>query len=64
MIGVAVQQPPWLVVMEYLEYGDLKGVLETCAEKNFKLELREQLSFIQQLASGLAFMHNIVKGVT
>jgi hypothetical protein len=28
MIGVAVQQPPWLVVMEFMEYGDLKGVLE------------------------------------
>ena len=28
MIGVAVQQAPWLVVIEFMPYGDLKGVLE------------------------------------
>jgi hypothetical protein len=79
MVGVAVQQPPWLVVMEYCEYGDLKGVLEvracthitpharqsdwsqTCAEKGVVLVLNEQASFIQQLASGLAFLHNLVR---
>ena len=28
MVGVAVQQAPWLVVIEFMPYGDLKGVLE------------------------------------
>lgn len=27
MVGVAVQQPPWLVVLEFMPYGDLLRVV-------------------------------------
>jgi hypothetical protein len=36
MYGVAVQQKPWLCVLEFLAYGDLKGVLEGLADKGIK----------------------------
>ena len=28
IIGVAVQQAPWLVVLEFMPYGDLRAVLQ------------------------------------
>lgn len=56
LAGVALQQKPWLCVIEYMEYGDLKNVLQTCKEKNFEVTYREQLHISIQISSGLAFM--------
>jgi hypothetical protein len=28
MVGVAVQQAPWLVVLEFMQFGDLRAVLQ------------------------------------
>ena len=41
--GVALQQKPWLCVLEFMKYGDLRTVLIDCAEKNVTLSLYEQL---------------------
>lgn len=49
MIGVVMQQRPWLMVLEFLRYGDLRGVLKGCAAKGIKLEYAEQLSFAAQV---------------
>jgi hypothetical protein len=27
IVGVAVQQPPWLTVLEFMEHGDLRDVV-------------------------------------
>ncbi|EGD77654.1 TK/HMTK protein kinase [Salpingoeca rosetta] len=55
-IGVALQQKPWLCVLEFMKYGDLKTVLLTCKEKHLDLTLFEILRWCFQLADGMAFM--------
>lgn len=56
LLGVAVQQRPWLCVIEFMKYGDLKDVLQTCKERNFEVSLWEQLKILIQVCKGLAFM--------
>ena len=56
MVGVAVQQAPWLCVLEYMEYGDLRSVLKAADEKFLKLDTGEQIFISQQLAAGCAWV--------
>jgi len=56
MIGVAIQQKPWLCVLEFLQYGDVKGVLEGIDEKGFKITEYERLNFCHQICSGMEHM--------
>lgn len=56
MIGVALQQKPWLHVLEFLQYGDLRAVLEACKEKKIELTLAEQLHWGMQLCAGCEYM--------
>jgi len=56
LLGVAVQQRPWLCVIEFMKYGDLRDVLQTCKERNFTLSKWEQLRIVQQICDGLRFM--------
>lgn len=62
MVGVAVQQAPWLAVLEFCQYGDLRDVVKTALGKGIKLEVGEQVSFSYQLACGCAHMakHRLV----
>lgn len=61
LLGVAVQQKPWLCVIEFMKYGDLKDVLQTCKERNFQVSLWEQVKILTQLADGLRY-HFIEQG--
>ena len=40
MIGVAIQQKPWLCVLEFMFYGDLRAAVLVCSrlmqENSFK----------------------------
>lgn len=56
MVGVCVQQAPWLMVLEFLEYGDLRSVLEACKAKAVKLHPAEQLKILGDIAGGMAYM--------
>ena len=56
MLGVAVQQPPWLCVLEYLEYGDLRSFLKVAKAKDVPLTTAEQIRICGQLASGCGFV--------
>jgi hypothetical protein len=56
MWGVAVQQKPWLCVLEFLTYGDLKGILEGISDKGIIVTLFEFLSCCHQIALGMAAM--------
>eukprot|EP00056_Hartaetosiga_gracilis_P012265 m.195286 g.195286 ORF g.195286 m.195286 type:complete len:270 (-) comp13663_c0_seq29:1321-2130(-) len=56
LIGVCVSSVPWLVVLEFLRYGDLKTVLVASKEKGIKLGYAEQLFFAFQIASGMAYL--------
>nr|BAG55496.1 protein tyrosine kinase [Monosiga ovata] len=56
MVGVAVQQRPWLCVLECMQYGDVRDVLQTCKEKSIALTRLEQLIYAVQIADGMAYM--------
>eukprot|EP00730_Choanoeca_flexa_P007855 TRINITY_DN12403_c0_g2_i4.p1 TRINITY_DN12403_c0_g2~~TRINITY_DN12403_c0_g2_i4.p1 ORF type:complete len:753 (+),score=246.92 TRINITY_DN12403_c0_g2_i4:255-2513(+) len=56
LLGVAIQQKPWLCVIEFMKYGDLREVLRTCEEKSLVLTYLEQLTLAVQMARGLAFI--------
>lgn len=55
-VGVAVQQRPWLAVLEYMPYGDVRSVLLGCHEKGLKLTVDEMLYLCLQLCTGMAFL--------
>lgn len=57
--GVALQQKPWLCVLEFMQYGDLRSVLMDCLEKNILLQPYEQVSALDMLHTTLrlAFDH-------
>eukprot|EP00730_Choanoeca_flexa_P016279 TRINITY_DN7660_c0_g1_i3.p1 TRINITY_DN7660_c0_g1~~TRINITY_DN7660_c0_g1_i3.p1 ORF type:complete len:781 (+),score=272.61 TRINITY_DN7660_c0_g1_i3:134-2476(+) len=59
MIGVAMQQRPWLMVLEFLQYGDLRNVLKGCKAKDITLRYDEQLSFAVQIAKGMEHLANL-----
>jgi len=56
MVGVCIQQAPWLMVLEFLEYGDLRNVLKAAAGKRLQFELSEQIRLMIQIATGMEFM--------
>jgi hypothetical protein len=45
LVGVAIKQRPWLVVLELCQYGDLSDVLHACDQKKVALTLHELLRF-------------------
>ena len=55
-MGIVVRRRPWLVVLEYCQYGDLSDVLRVCKQKNIQLRLCEQLHIAKQLASGMQYI--------
>jgi len=56
--GVCMTQTPYLCVLEFLEYGDLKKVLEAAAKKDIEVGATEQTFFALQVASALEYMHS------
>jgi len=56
MVGVAVQQAPWLVVLEFVRYGDLKDIMESLRKKRISLEPSEMLDICQCIATGMEHM--------
>lgn len=56
IVGIVIQQKPWLMVLEYLRYGDLRNVLKAAVAKNITLTLWEQLKLCLGVASGMAFI--------
>jgi hypothetical protein len=54
LIGVAVEEYPWLAVLEFVRYGDLRAVLQACKEDGIVLHIGEMINFMRQLSSGLA----------
>eukprot|EP00041_Stephanoeca_diplocostata_P021224 m.489661 g.489661 ORF g.489661 m.489661 type:complete len:671 (+) comp21770_c0_seq2:272-2284(+) len=56
MVGVALQQAPWLCVLEFIPYGDLQGVLQSLAANKISLKLKLQLHMSKQLCDGCAHL--------
>ena len=55
-VGVAVQQRPWLVILEFCQYGDLSDVLKALARRRVPLTTQEQLNAGVQLSRGLGYL--------
>jgi len=53
IVGAAMVYRPWLVVLEMMQYGDLKKVMLACQSKNMKLSFLEQLLMAEQVAGAL-----------
>ena len=56
LIGVSMQQKPWLCVIEYMQYGDLRAVMQTCRDRGVTVTKLEMLNFASQLAGGLEYL--------
>jgi len=56
IVGVLVQQKPWLCVLEFMQCGDLRDVVISAKQKQVKLEVGEQLEMIHQLALGCCYI--------
>ena len=54
--GICMQHNPWLVILEFCQYGDLKDVLQACAGKNLTLTELEQSMFLSQVAEGMEYL--------
>ena len=46
LVGVAVKQRPWLVVLELCQYGDLSDILRACERKKVVPTLHEILRWV------------------
>lgn len=53
IIGVALQQRPWLAVIEYMEHGDVLQAIKACAAKGMALSYAEQLQLALQVSCGM-----------
>eukprot|EP00039_Didymoeca_costata_P013577 m.209172 g.209172 ORF g.209172 m.209172 type:complete len:1167 (-) comp15815_c0_seq8:1075-4575(-) len=56
LIGVAVQQRPWLTVIEFMRYGDLLAFTTACKQKGMKLRYMEQLKCAVQISAGMQYL--------
>lgn len=52
LIGVCIQQRPWLVVLEFVQYGDLREILRALKSKQIELTCPERLTFAVQISTG------------
>ena len=57
-MGVAFAQRPWLVVLEFCQYGDLSDVLKACTKKRIMLTRQESLYIASCIARGMEYLHS------
>ena len=56
IVGVALQQRPWLTVLEYMPYGDALRVMQACATWGYRVTSLELAHISAQVALGMAFI--------
>ena len=56
LVGVCMMQKPYLVVLEYVMYGDLKKVLNTLQDKEIILRPHEHNYMVLQIVDALAYI--------
>eukprot|EP00038_Savillea_parva_P009426 m.183466 g.183466 ORF g.183466 m.183466 type:complete len:1224 (-) comp15822_c0_seq1:35-3706(-) len=55
--GVCMTQEPYLCILEFEPYGDLKKVLSTCQEKGITVTAAEQIFILKQIADAMEYIH-------
>jgi hypothetical protein len=61
MVGITVQQRPWLCVLEFMQFGDLRAVLKAADERNLSLFAREYMTMALQVTKGMEFITSKVR---
>jgi len=56
LVGVAVQQSPWLTVLEFMCYGDLQKLVRSCKTKQLALERGEMLDICAKVCRGCGYI--------
>eukprot|EP00730_Choanoeca_flexa_P002806 TRINITY_DN11181_c0_g1_i4.p1 TRINITY_DN11181_c0_g1~~TRINITY_DN11181_c0_g1_i4.p1 ORF type:complete len:758 (+),score=224.97 TRINITY_DN11181_c0_g1_i4:94-2367(+) len=56
LVGVCFEHRPWLCVLEIMNYGDMRKVLQTCHSKNLNLTLLERYVCIEQALAGMVYL--------
>ena len=56
LLGTVLEQRPWLVVLEFVQYGDLREILSACKQKSIAVNETERLHFAEQIALGCAYI--------
>lgn len=59
IVGLAVQQPPWLYVFEYMEHGDVREFILSAYHKGATLEVGELLRICMQIAAGCEYLASL-----
>eukprot|EP00055_Hartaetosiga_balthica_P005344 m.15527 g.15527 ORF g.15527 m.15527 type:complete len:591 (+) comp4488_c0_seq1:44-1816(+) len=57
LAGVCMLASPWLIVLEYVRFGNLKELLQGCLSLKYRLRAIEHITCCRQLASALAYVH-------
>jgi HAMP domain-containing protein len=56
-VGVCVEQEPWMTVLEYAPYGDLRTFLRTCISlPGMEVQSVELIEFGRQIAAGMEYL--------
>lgn len=56
LLGVCIQQRPWLCVLEFVQYGDLREVLHALRDRKKDLTCAERLSLAVQISAGMNYV--------
>jgi hypothetical protein len=56
ILGVAMQQRPWLAVLEYVQYGDLREVLRALKDKKVDLTTGEILTMATHISASMIYV--------
>jgi serine/threonine protein kinase len=58
LLGVCLTQEPYMIILEYLSFGDLKSLLRRCHELKVSLNLSHLCSFVVDTSSGFEYLHS------
>eukprot|EP00049_Salpingoeca_infusionum_P022859 m.9225 g.9225 ORF g.9225 m.9225 type:complete len:1075 (+) comp5434_c1_seq1:481-3705(+) len=56
LIGTCVEQIPWLIVLEFMQYKDIGVVLRQCKRHRVFMRTHEQITICHQIADALTYL--------
>ena len=59
VFGLCLERKPWLLIVEYMEYKDLAGVIRNIKKLSLPVRINELLVFPVQIAAGGAYLAEV-----
>jgi serine/threonine protein kinase len=59
MLGVAVQQRPWLMVLDFMAFGDMQAMVKSAPPKGITLTDQEFFVLCSQTCNGMKYLESI-----